>query len=410
MQLTYDAVDARGNATRDTIDAADIRDATNLLRKRGLYVTRIGEESSARAKRTQAPAAATAGREARAGLRLRTLTQFTRQMAMLLKSGAGLVPALSAIGRQLKRQKESALTRRLIGDLEDGLTLTDALRKHPGTFDSVYCAIVQAGEASAKLPEMFERLSDIVGKRRTMRKKVLGALAYPTLLVGMCVNIIMVLLFFVLPRFNDMFTQLGVEVPITTKWLLNIGVWIRSYWFVLVGLLALVVGGFAWLTRSPVGRQWACDIQLSIPVLGQLRSKLIQGQVLRTMGMLLESGVGVLETLSLVRDSTRNRHFQGLFDSLEECVTSGGKLSTAFESSSLVDAYVCQAIQTGEESGNLGGAIMFCADNIDESNEELINVVTRLIEPVILIGMGVVVGGVAISLFMPLFDLTSAVR
>ena len=409
MQLTYDAVDARGNATSDTIEAADIRDAANLLRKRGLYVTRIGEESSTRVKRTKSSVVAT-DREARAGLRLRTLSQFTRQMAMLLKSGAGLVPALSAIGRQLKRQRESTLTRRLIADLEDGLTLTDALRKHSGTFDSVYCAIVQAGEASAKLPDMFERLSDIVGKRRTMRKKILGALAYPALLVGMCANIILVLLFFVLPRFNDMFTQLGVEVPITTKWLLNIGVGIRSYWFLLVGMAALVAGGIVWLTRSAAGRQWACDIQLSIPVLGQLRSRLIQGQVLRTMGMLLESGVGVLETLALVRDSTRNRHFQSLFDSLEESVTSGGRLSTAFESSSLVDAYVCQAIQTGEESGNLGGAIMFCADNIDESNEELINVITRLIEPVILIGMGVVVGGVAISLFMPLFDLTSAVR
>ena len=126
--------------------------------------------------------------------------------------------------------------------------------------------------------------------------------------------------------------------------------------------------------------------------------------------MLLESGVGVVETLTLARSSTRNRRFQSLFDRLDASVTSGGRLSTAFEESALVDPYICQAIHTGEDSGHLGGALLFVADNLDETNEELINVITRLIEPLILILMGVVVGGVAVSLFMPLFDMTSAIK
>ena len=151
-------------------------------------------------------------------------------------------------------------------------------------------------------------------------------------------------------------------------------------------------------------------MQIRIPFIGRLRSRLIQGQILRTMGMLTESRVGVLETLELAGRSTRNRRFQGLFNDLEAAVTSGGLLSTAFEDSGIVEPAICQAVRTGEESGNLSDALSYCADILDETNEELINVFARLLEPVILLGMGVVVGGVAISLFMPLFDLTSAIH
>jgi type II secretory pathway component PulF len=128
------------------------------------------------------------------------------------------------------------------------------------------------------------------------------------------------------------------------------------------------------------------------------------------MGTLLESRVGILDALELVRGSTRNRRFQKLFDGVEQAVTSGGQVGTAFERSRLIDPYVCQAITTGEESGNIGPAMTYAADMLDETNTEVLNAVIKLVEPVILIGMGVVVGAVAISLFLPLFDLTSAMR
>jgi type IV pilus assembly protein PilC len=144
--------------------------------------------------------------------------------------------------------------------------------------------------------------------------------------------------------------------------------------------------------------------------MGRLMSKLIQGQVFRTMGLLLESRVGVLDALDLTRGATSNAQFQALFDDVEQAVTSGGQLASAFEHSGVIEPYICQAVRTGEDSGNLGGAITFCADILDETNTEVINALTKLIEPVILIGMGLVVGTVAISLFMPLFDLTSAVN
>jgi len=408
MILSYNAVDAGGRSIADSMEAPSVREAVEQLRRRGLYVTTINESSDRKARKAAAGHAG--GTTGSIRLPLKTLSNMTRQLAMLMRAGSGLVPAYMAIQRQTTKPSHVALLGRIITDLEDGLSLTETLRKHPRSFDAVYCAIVAAGEASGSLNEMFDRLSVIVGKNRAMRKKILGTLAYPCLLTVMCTKIFLVLLFFVIPRFNDMFIQLGVEAPATTKALLTTAATLRTYWPLLAAALILVGAGVSWLVTSDRGRAWLADVQLMPPLLGRLRSRLIQGQVFRTMGTLLQSRVNVLETLELVRQSTRNARFQRLFDELEAALQSGGRLSTTFESSGIVEPYICQAIHTGEDSGNLGGAISFCADMLDETNEELINLVMKLLEPLILIGMGAVVGGVAISLFMPLFDLTSGIR
>lgn len=405
MILTYDAIDNSGSMMHDRIEAHSEHDALDLLRRRGLFVTNIQESTQ-----NETISATTTNQTTTGSIPLKALVLFTRQMAMLLRSGSGVVPAISALKRQMTQPKRAVILGDLINDLEDGSTLTDAMRKHPQSFDPIYCAIVAAGEASGKLETMFERLSLVVGKRRAMQKKILGAIAYPALLISMSSSIFMVILFFVLPRFNDMFVQLGVNTPVSTRALLAIGTLLQGYWpFLVVFLVMIILSALASLS-SAKGRQWISNIQTSIPIFGRLRIKLIQGQIFRTMGMLLESRVDLIDTLQLVRKSTNNQRFQQLFDQLEQVVTSGGQLSTAFENSGLIDSSICQAIHTGEESGHLADSITFCADTLDETNEELINVTMRLIEPVILICLGIFVGGVAISLFMPLFDITSAIH
>lgn len=404
MILTYDAIDSTGSMMHDRIEAGSEHDAVDQLRRRGLFVTNIQESSHNETISTLAVQPNT-GR-----IPLKNLVLFTRQMAMLLRSGSGIVPAIKALKRQTNNPKHMVVLGDLINDLEDGSTLTDAMRKHPRTFDPIYCAIVAAGEASGKLETMFERLSLVVGKRRAMQKKVMGAIAYPALLISMSSSIFMVILFFVLPRFNDMFIQLGVNTPASTRALLAFGSFLQGYWPIIVVMFVMTILSCIATFTSAKGRQWLSNIQTSIPIVGYLRIRLIQGQIFRTMGMLLESRVDLMDTLLLVRKSTNNQRFQKLFDQLEQVVTSGGQLSTAFESSGLIDPSISQAIHTGEESGHLADSITFCADTLDETNEELINVTMRLIEPIILICLGIFVGGVAISLFMPLFDITSAIR
>lgn len=405
MILTYDAIDTEGRSTSDQVEAPNPRDAVERLRRRGLYVTRITESDALRS-------ASVAGSGVRKDARLpmKTLVLFTRQMAMLLRAGSSVVDAMTAIKRHMKKPSQAAVLSKVIADLEEGATLTDALRKHSRTFDPVYCAVVAAGEASATLDEMFDRLASMVSKVRSTRNKVLGALTYPALLICMSSAIFCVLLFFVLPRFNDMFVQLGVDPPTSTRVLLTTASILTTYWPILLGVVLLMILGTVMILVTDAGRQWLANVQVQVPLFGRLRSRLIQAQIFRTMGMLLGSRVAVLDTLDLVRQSTRNNRFQKLFDEVEGAVTSGGAISAAFERSTFIEPYVCQAVHTGEQSGNLGGAITFCADMLDETNEELLDTVMKLIEPIILIGMGFVVGGVAISLFMPLFDMTSAMR
>jgi len=214
----------------------------------------------------------------------------------------------------------------------------------------------------------------------------------------------------VLPRFDAMFRQLNVKTPAITRFMLGVSHALIGYWPLLLLVVLLGAVGVFVLVRSDVGRQWISDIQLVVPLLGRLRSRLIQVQVFRTMGTLVQSGVGVLDTLELARGSTRNRRYQRLFDEMHDAITSGGQLSTSFENAGVVDPSICQAVRTGEDSGNLGEALTYCADVLDETNTELIGTLVRLIEPLILVGMGLVVGCVAVSLFLPLFDMTSALR
>ncbi len=407
MNLTYEAIDTSGRSVRDLIEAATVKAAVEQLRQRGLMVTNIETASEKDVERR-----ARAAQQAATGVKLplKQLVLVTRQMAMLLSSGSAVVPALSAIARQLKEPEHAHLLQQLRRDVEEGLTLTEAMARCPRTFDSFYCAVVAAGESSATLPQMFERLGGIVGKRRAIRNKVIAAMAYPALLVGLSVAIINVLIFFVLPRFGDMFSSLGVPVPVTTEIMLALGEGLTDHWVVVVGALIAIAGGVSGLIFTSAGRQFIANIQIRLPVVGSLASGLIQGQLFRTLGMLLESRVGVLEALELARGTTTNARFADLFDSLDTAITSGNSLSDALEDSGLIDPAICQAVRTGEDSGNLGGAISYVADVLDEDNTELVNTVTRLLEPVIIIIMGAVVGVVAVSLFMPLFDITSMVN
>lgn len=426
MKLAYEAVDAKGKKVHSTLQAATVKAGVEELRRQGLFVTTINaqrEEGSARAggaaERSGADGAA-ADRAveknrtgpadlARLRLPLGAKILFTRQVSMLLTSGSALAPALQAVAQQMPNPAHRQLVEALTRDLEQGLPLAESMRKYPKCFDSAYCAVVAAGESSASLPKMFSRLAAILGKRRATRNRVIGALIYPSMLIVLSVGILAVMLFFVVPRFAGMFGSIGVPLPVSTKVLLALAELIRSIWPALLGLGLAGLGGLYFLIRTDAGRQVAANLQVRIPLIGRVASRLIQAQAFRILGMLVEARVGLLDALDLARGVTRNDLFQKMFTDLVDAVTRGDSLSGALEHHKLLSAPVVQALRTGEQSGRLGEAVSYIADVLDEENGELLNTLVRLIEPAILIGMGLVVGTVAISLFMPLFDMTSAV-
>ena len=406
MNLTYQAIDTRGRHVDDTLEAATVKDGVEELRRQGLFVTHVAAAKENAAPDKSQPVAGSG--PAGAKLPLSQLVLFTRQMSMLLTSGSAIVPALSAIALQMKSPEHRRMLDQVTEDLEQGVSLTDTLRKYPKSFDASYCAVVAAGESSATLPEMFSRLATIISKRRAIRNRVIGSLIYPALLLFLSAGILSVMMFFVVPRFAGMFSTLGVELPLTTKMIMGAAESLRDSWILVLLLAAGAVTGVVVLFKTAGGRQLLTNVQIRVPVVGRLLSRLIQAQTFRVLGMLLEARVGLLEALELARKVTSNDRFQSLFDALGDSITRGESVSGPLEQCGLINPSIVQAVRTGEQSGKLGDSISYVADVLDEENTELLAAVTKLIEPLVLIVMGVIVGAVAISLFMPLFDMTAA--
>lgn len=403
MNLTYKAIDAQGVPVSDVIEAVDASEAIEKLRQRGLFVKSIG---SADAVRTES-----GGRTSKeAALSLGRLVFFTRQLAILLKSGAAVVPALQVIRKQTAQKTELAIITSLINDLEDGLPMAEAMRRFPRTFDAAYRAIVAAGEASATLPAMMDRLSGILQQRRALRGKIISATIYPALLLFMSINVVAGMLTFVVPRFAGMFKAIGVEIPWSTQALLSLSDKLTAYWYLPVGALMALTVLCVFVGLSPRGRQFLVDLPTELPGIRRIASRLIQGKIYRTLGTLIECRVGLIEALNLSRDVTANRRFRTLVHDMIEALTKGEGLSSVLLKRPFIDPAIAYSIQVGEENGQLGPSISYCADILDEENAQRIAVMTKLLEPIILIVMGGVVGGVAISLFLPLFDVTSAMH
>ncbi len=410
MKIAYKGIDGGGATVTDVIEAPSIAEAIDSLRQRGLFVTDI-RESSGRDKIDRGTGVTVASGTASAPGRLHIseLLFFTRQMAMLLRAGSPLVPALLAIGKQMKGSSRAVIDK-IRRDIESGRGLADAMKRFPKTFPEPYVAVVGAGEMSASLPDMFTRLAVLVNRKREIRNRIISAAAYPALLILLSVAIVTTMVIFVLPRFKALFASLNTPLPMSTKLMFGLSFFVRGHWMWLVGAAGVSLFCFIMLCKTQGGRQWLCDAQTRLPMVGKLFSRLVVAQMYRVMGLLLESRVGLMESLNLTRRISANKDYQALIAAMIEAVERGDRMGEAMMRSAMIPPSVAQAVSTGEESGHLDQALLFVADVLDEENSQIINAVTKLIEPLILIIMGFIVGGIALSLFIPLFDLAAMAK
>jgi type II secretory pathway component PulF len=281
------------------------------------------------------------------------------------------------------------------------------MKEFPHTFPETYIAVVGAGEMSANLPDMFTRLAVMVTRKREIRNRIISATAYPALLICLSFTIVATMVVFVVPRFKALFASLNSPLPWSTKVMFSTSLFLRGHWpwFLGAGVAAVVV--VVLLCKTAGGRQRLCDWQTRLPLAGKLFARLILAQMYRVMGLLLESRVGLMETLHLAGRISSNKDYQTLLTTMTETVEQGDRLGDAVSRSAMVPPSIAQAVVIGEESGHLDQAMLFVADVQDEDNAQMIDALTKLIEPIILIGMGFVVGAIALSLFIPLFDLAA---
>ncbi len=403
MKLAYQASDQRGKIVTNTIEASDTAEAIERLRRDGLFVTEIapatGKESTSPAKKKP--------RARRSGSSKKNLMMFTRQFYLLLSTGTPIVQALESLELQVKDSGWQEVIASIRKHVEDGNALSEAMAQYPQHFDSVYCSLIGAGETSGKLSVMLDRLASLTRKQAQIKNAITGAMVYPCLLVTIAVVVIILMLTFVLPRFETMFTSMDVPLPPSTQFLLWVSDILRTYWLaVLLGGGGLVVGGKLWLATSN-GHRTVDTVVLNLPQFGRIIRNFSAARIARLLGILLDSHLPIIDVLGLVRMSMSNHHFGSLITNAEQAVIRGEPISTAFANSNLIEPTFSEALRSGEQSGQMSTSLLAIADFMDEENDVIVKSLTSILEPMILIVLGLLVGFMAISMFMPLFDMTA---
>jgi len=329
---------------------------------------------------------------------------------VLVSTGTALASALEA----LERQTTDASWKHVISDVrsrvESGAQLSAAMAEHPQHFDAVARSLVAAGESAGNLPAMLDRLATLTRKQAHVRSAIIGAMVYPIVLVFVAVSVLVLLLTIVLPRFTELFKTLDTPLPPTTKLLMAASVFLRTYWWAVLLLIGIVVFSLRLWLKSDNGKRTLDTIALHLPKFGALIRSFSTARIARLLGILLQGKVALTEALELTQLSCRNHHYAELMGEALSKVTKGDTLASAFAKPLLISPSVHESIVSGERSGQLGTLLTTIADFMDETNEVTIRSLTSILEPLILIVLGVLVGFVALSMFIPLFDLTAATR
>ena len=406
MKFECVTFDRAGRRRTERVEAASRNEATELLSRRGLFVLEVHEAGQAHPD-TAAPKR---GLTLKRGSKTRCLADFTRQLSILVGTGTPVVQAMAAVERQTKDETFRAVIADVRRRVEEGSTLADAMEHHPRVFDAVARSLVSAGESGGRLDDMLARLAALVRQQEVMRGAIIGAMIYPALLIVVAFSVLTLMIAFVIPRFSGLFETLDAPLPPTTALLMSTSELLRAYWWgaVLV-LAALAVAAVYWLTSNR-GRQIIDTVAVRTPKLGKLIRSLATARIARLLGVLLESRVPLLESLSLTRQAMTNSHYRALLVKIEESVTRGEAMSDALAASDLVTPSFAEAVRNGEQGGRVASVLLNLANCMDEDNAMVVKSVTSIIEPLILIALGLVVGFVAVSMFLPLFDVTSVVQ
>lgn len=405
MKYLCSGYDKAGKPVTEAVEAADKPEAIELMRRKGVFVTQASVHTGAApAARGTAPAASAGG----ARPNLDRVADFFRQLALLVSTGTPLVDAMDSLRKQISDPAWRAVVDALYTRVEEGTPLSEAMAAFPRQFDGVSRSLVAAGEQGGKLDAMLERLSKLTRQQARIRKTVQGALVYPALLIAISVAVVSAMLGFVLPRFESLFKTLHVPLPITTEWLMAASEFIRSWWWA-IGLTLAGAATLVWAyLRTAEGQATRDSLLVRLPQIGRLTRSFATARIARMLGVLLEGKVALLDSLALTRQSMGNTQYVALITKAEESVTRGESVSAALNDPTLINPSVCDAIRSAERSGQIGSVLISVADHLDEDNEMLVKTMTGLLEPIILVVLGLVVGTMAISMFLPLFDLTAA--
>ncbi len=346
----------------------------------------------------------------RKGIRTRDIVIFTRQFATMINSGLPLVQSLDILARQTENPALAEVTRQVVFDVESGHTLADAFSKHPKAFTELYVNMVAAGEAGGILDTILLRLATFLEKSDALIRKVKGAMVYPGVIMSVAAIAVAVLLIFVIPTFQKMFASVGMELPLPTRIVIWMSDFLISYWWAIIAIIAAGVYAIRSYYKTPDGQKRIDHMLLNAPVLGDLLRKSAVSRFTRTLGTLISSGVSILDGLEITAKTAGNRVIHDAVMESRNSIAGGETIAGPLEKSRVFPPMVISMIAVGEQTGGLDEMLAKIADFYDEEVDVAVSALLSLMEPMMIVILGVIVGGMVVAMYLPIFDMMNAVQ
>ncbi len=337
------------------------------------------------------------------------LAIFCRQFYTMLDAGLGIVKCLDIMVVQTENKTLQRAVSEVTEDVQKGLTLSEAMKKHSIIFPTILVNMIEAGEVSGNLDSIMERMAVHFEKENKLDKKIKGSMIYPAALVVVTVAVVIFMLVFILPTFTGMFTGSGVPLPWPTQFLLNLSDSIKTYWYIYAGAIGLLIFGISAYKRTEEGRRFFDKMKLRIPIVKVTTSKIITSRFTRTLSTLMDSGIPLIKSMEVVSKVVNNLPVQDEINESIEQIRKGIPLSRSIKDIDVFPPMVDSMIKIGEESGALDDILYKTADFYDEEVEAALHKMTTLIEPILIVGMAVVIGFIVIAMYLPMFDMMQTI-
>jgi len=411
--FAYEAMNQAGQEVKDEIDASSSEDALAKIRNLGYFPTRIREKGgkgkvAAGGKKKKKAATISIG-----GVNQKTITQVTRQLSTLQDAGLPILRSLNILEEQQKPGLMKNTLMGMVDDIEGGSTLSEACAKHPKAFDRLYVNMVAAGEAGGVLDVILQRLAEFMEKAQRLKKKIMGAMVYPVVVITFSLSIVGGIMIFVIPKFSEIFRDFDVKLPGATVALMGISEWFvhgtPPGWAVLIFSPVIFYLLFK-LSRSSKGGRLVIDtVALKIPVFGNLVQKTAVSRFTRTLGTLITAGVPILEAINITKETSGNEVYARALEKVHDSIREGESFAAPLRTAKVVDGLVTNMIDVGEETGELDKMMLKIADTYEDEIDMAVASLVSLIEPLMVVGLGGTVGFIVVALFMPLVQLIQSV-
>jgi type IV pilus assembly protein PilC len=411
----YEVADRRGSLSRGTAEAAEQAELITRFRERGQIVLSLRPTSAGAMAKGADLGPVRAGfresyRRMSSGVNLATVLLFTGQLAAMLGGGLHLVRILTALAAESTHKVFSKILERVRDDITAGSTFADSLAQHPHVFNQLYISIVRAGEVSGSLPVVLDTLTTYLEKTDAIRRKVKGAIAYPAVILTVAILIVMFMIIKIVPIFESVYTKANARLPLPTRVLILISSTIRSYLLVVIlGVLLLGVLFYA-MSQTPVGRRFFDTLKLRMPLFGSLIRKSIMARTCRTLSVLLNAGIPLIEAMETVSKVSGNSVIESAMADATQRMRNGGTIAETLRETGHFPGMITQLVATGEESGTLPTMLARAATYYEQQVDQAVATLSSLIEPVMIVVMGAIAGAVIFALYLPIFSIGQAMR